>query len=59
MTENKADEAAFDTLSLVALWEDDLYAVILADVVVVRRIERSTMWILDQDADHGARICGE
>ncbi len=58
MAENRADEALFDILSLVALWKDDLYAVILGDVVLDCRIEcldpPSMLGVPAQDADGAA-----
>lgn len=57
VAKNRADEAVFDILSLVAPWKDDLYVVMLGDVVV-RRIERldepSVLRVPPQDADGGA-----
>jgi hypothetical protein len=63
MAENRADEALLDILSLVALWKDELYAVILGDVVVNRCIgcldEPSMLRVPAQDADGAARSRGE
>lgn len=59
MAENRADEAVFDILSLVAPWKDDVYVVKLGDVVVrckERLDEPSVLRVPAQDVDGAIRI---